>query len=145
MEDRFELFTTLMAKISRNIRRIKAKEMAEFGLKTPHASCLYFLYKNKSMTAKELCEVCEEDKAAISRSIDCLEKQGLIRCDSKTEKRYKSELYLSEKGKHVAEKVVYKVDRVVNSASNGLTEEKRKILYEALNIIDENLKKISEK
>lgn len=144
MEDRFELFTTLMAKISRNIKRIKSQEMSELNLKTPHTSCLYYLHKMGKMTAKELCDICEEDKAAISRSIDYLEKQGYIKCDSKTEKRYKSELYLTEKGGVVAQKVAQKVDGVVEKASKGLSDEKRKILYESLNLISDNLKKISE-
>ena len=38
MEERFETFTVLIARISRGIKRIKAEEMAEFGLKGPHVS-----------------------------------------------------------------------------------------------------------
>ena len=33
MQQRFETFTVLIAKISRSIRRIKAEEMSEFHLK----------------------------------------------------------------------------------------------------------------
>ena len=80
--DRFETFTNTIAKISRNIKRIKSNEMQKFNLKTPHVSCLYFLYKKDgSLTAKELCDVCDEDKAAISRSIEHLEKENFIKCD----------------------------------------------------------------
>lgn len=43
MQQRFETFTVLIAKISRSIRRIKAEEMSEFHLKGPHVSCLYYL------------------------------------------------------------------------------------------------------
>lgn len=43
MEERFETFTVLIARINRGIKRIKAEEMAEFGLKGPHVSCLYYL------------------------------------------------------------------------------------------------------
>ena len=39
MEERFETFTVLIARISRGIKRIKAEEMAEFGLKGPHVLC----------------------------------------------------------------------------------------------------------
>jgi len=75
MEKRFELFTTAIAKISRNIRKIKSEEVASINLdlKGPHVSCLYYLYKHKKLTLKELSLVCDEDKAAISRSIDYLE------------------------------------------------------------------------
>lgn len=78
MEERFETFTVLIARINRGIKRIKAEEMAEFGLKGPHVSCLYYLSCCGEMTAAELCERCDEDKAAISRSLDDLEKNGYI-------------------------------------------------------------------
>ena len=79
MEERFETFTVLIARISRSIKRIKADEMADFELKGPHVSCLYYLSQQDGMTAAELCERCDEDKAAISRSLDDLEKNGYIK------------------------------------------------------------------
>lgn len=100
MEERFETFTVLIARINRGIKRIKAEEMAEFGLKGPHVSCLYYLSCCGEMTAAELCERCDEDKAAISRSLDDLEKNGYITCASGAGKRYKSPLRLTEKGKN---------------------------------------------
>ena len=68
MQERFQTFTVLITKLNRCIRKIKTEEMAEFDLKSPHVSCLYYLYKADSLTAKELCDICEEDKANISRS-----------------------------------------------------------------------------
>ena len=79
MEERFETFTVLITRISRSIKRIKADEMADFELKGPHVSCLYYLSQQDGMTAAELCERCDEDKAAISRSLDDLEKNGYIK------------------------------------------------------------------
>ena len=68
MTERFETFTVLIAKISRNIRKIKNQEMAEYDLRSSHISCLYYLYCTDKLTATELCDRCEEDKATISRS-----------------------------------------------------------------------------
>ena len=78
MDERFKTFTVLMANINRSIRKIKTEEMAEFRLKSPHVSCLYYLYKENALTAKELCDICEEDKANISRTIDYLETNGYL-------------------------------------------------------------------
>lgn len=146
MESRFETFTLQIAKISRAIRKIKTEEMSEFKLKSPHVSCLYFLYKqNGSLTAKELCDICDEDKAAISRSIEYLEEIGYITCDSKTEKRYKSPLKLTPNGVKVGEVIARKIDNVLYDASIGLTEEARKTFYESLILISDNLQKICNK
>lgn len=143
MEERFETFTVQIAKISRYVRRIKSEEMREFNLKSPHVSCLYYLHKkNGTLTAKELCDACDEDKAAISRSIDFLETNGYIVCDSKTEKRYKSPLSLTEKGKEIGEQIAVKIDKIVEVASAGLNEENRKIFYQSLKLISDNLQQI---
>ena len=110
MEERFETFTVLIARISRSIKRIKAEEMADFELKGPHVSCLYYLSQQDSMTASELCERCDEDKAAISRSLDDLEKNGYITCQSGSGKRYKSPLRLTEKGSQAGAYLLYRHD-----------------------------------
>ncbi|MBE6589404.1 MAG: MarR family transcriptional regulator [Ruminococcaceae bacterium] len=142
MKERFETFTVLIAKISRNIRRIKNIEMAEYDLRAPHISCLYYLYISNGMTATELCERCEEDKATISRSIDYLETNGYLTCETKSAKRYKAPLVLTEKGREVGEQILKKVNRVLDEVSAGLTEEERIAFYRSLAIISENLESV---
>lgn len=95
MQQRFETFTVLIAKISRSIRRIKAEEMSEFHLKGPHVSCLYYLTQLGPLTAGQLCDRCEEDKAAVSRSLEYLEQNGYV---TRPDKRYRGPLTLTEKG-----------------------------------------------
>ncbi|MBO5910172.1 MAG: winged helix-turn-helix transcriptional regulator [Clostridia bacterium] len=142
--ERFHTFTTQIAKISRSIRKIKTEEMKEFDLKSPHVSCLYYLYKESSgLTATKLCDICDEDKAAISRSIEYLENNGYIECNSKTEKRYNSPLLLTEKGKNVGKHIANRIDNVLQLASVGITDENRAVFYQSLKIISENLQKIS--
>ena len=142
MEERFETFTVLISKLSRSIKRIKSEEMDEFNLKSPHVSCLYYIYKIGALTAKELTDICGEDKASLSRSLDYLEKNGFISCNSHLKKRYRSDLELTEKGYLVAEKIAEKIDKILDIASVGLTEEKRKILYEGLTLISNNLENL---
>lgn len=143
--ERFKTFTLLVTKINRNIRKIKNEEMAEFGLKSPHVSCLYYLYKEESLTAKELSDICDEDKAAISRSIDQLEKLGYLSCVSESKKRYKAPILLTEDGKTVAKSIVEKIDAVLDFVSEGLTDAERTKFYSSLNIICDNLQKFCEK
>ena len=142
MEERFETFTVLIARISRSIKRIKADEMADFELKGPHVSCLYYLSQQDGMTAAELCERCDEDKAAISRSLDDLEKNGYITCVSGAGKRYKSPLRLTERGKAVGRAIGEKITRIVEAASEGLSEAERQTMYRALALVSENLERI---
>lgn len=142
MKERFETFTMLINRISRNIRKIKNQEMAEYNLRSSHISCLYYLYLSDGLTATELCERCEEDKAAISRALDYLEKNGFIVCESKSAKRYKSPLSLTEKGNYVGKKISDKIAGVLDEISNGLTEEERIAFYRSLTIISESLESV---
>ena len=142
MEKRFETFTVLIAKISRNIRKIKNQEMADYDLRSPHISCLYYLYSSEGLTATELCERCEEDKATISRSLGYLERNGYLACEAKSSKRYKSPLLLTEKGKEAGKKIAGKIDRVLDEISTGLTEEERISFYRSLSVISDGLEAI---
>ena len=143
MQDRFETFTVLISRISRNIRKIKNQEMAEYNLRSAHVSCLYYLFVNKGATATDLCERCEEDKATISRALDYLETNGYLTCQSKSAKRYKSPLLLTSKGNEVGKKIADKIGGVLDAISGGLTEEERTAFYRSLSIISDSLDAVS--
>lgn len=142
--ERFETFTVLINRISRNIRKIKNQEMAEYNLRSAHISCLYYLYTAKGLTATDLCERCEEDKATISRALDYLETNGYLTCQSKNTKRYKSPLVLTDKGAEAAKKIADKIDSVLEAVSDGLTEEERVAFYRSLSIISESLNAVAQ-
>lgn len=139
MKERFQTFTILISKISRSIRKIKNREMAEYGLRSVHVTCLYYLYLSDSLTATELCERCEEDKAAISRALDFLEEKGFVACESKHAKRYNSPLSLTEKGKEAGEKITDKINFVLDEICVDLTEDQRNEFYRCLAIISDSL------
>ena len=145
MQQRYETFTVLINRISRNIRKIKNQEMAEYNLRSAHISCLYYLYSAQNLTATDLCERCEEDKATISRALDFLEKEGYIVCESKSIKRYKSPLLLTEKGEAVGKKISDKIGRVLDEISVGLTEQERDSFYASLSVISESLDRVLKK
>ncbi|MBQ8742672.1 MAG: MarR family transcriptional regulator [Clostridia bacterium] len=142
MQNRFKEFTLLTAKIRRLITRIKTEEMAKYNLKSSHVSCLYYLYTMQELTAKELCEICDEDKAAVSRSVEYLEKSGYIRTADSSHGKYKRSFVLTESGTHIAEYVNQRIDSILEDSDRGLSEQERDILYRGLLVISENLQEI---
>lgn len=145
MNYRFETFTVLINRISRNIRKIKNQEMAEYHLRSAHISCLYYLYIMEGLTSTELCERCEEDKATISRSIDYLERHGYLTCESKAAKRYKSPIVLTEKGTTVGKKLADKIEYVLCEIGTELSEDERAEFYRCLTIISNDLESVANK
>ena len=145
MKERFETFTVLINRISRNIRKIKNCEMSEYNLRSVNISCIYYLYSSNALTATDLCERCEEDKATISRAVDYLEKNGYLTCESKSAKRYKSPLLLTDKGVEVGKKITEKINFFLDEISTQLTEEERLQFYHSLALISKALDNIANK
>lgn len=141
--DRYSRFTILINRISRSIYRIKDEVMCKYGLKSAHVSCLYYLYKEgKPLTARELCDACEEDKAAVSRAIDLLGKEGYVTCGGNSEKKYKSPIALTQKGEEVGKAVADKITGILSVLDNGVSDDDRAILYESLETISKTLQDI---
>lgn len=143
MQGRFETFTVLINRISRNIRKIKKMKMAEYDLGSAHISCLYYLYAGEELTATNLCDRCEEDKATISRALEHLETQGYLAFPHQSAKRYNSLPVLTEKGRTVAAEITQKVDQVLDQLGNRLTEEERISFYRSLTVISDSLDAIA--
>lgn len=143
--NRFETFTALVNRISKNIRKIKNEEMSQYGLKNIHVSILYFIYLSSSLTASDLCERCEEDKATISRSLSYLENNDYLRCDTQGMKRYNSPFYLTDKGLTVGKEIAYRIDTILETLSQDISEEERIILYKCLRSISNQTDQYIEK
>jgi len=141
VQERFETFTVLINRISRNIRKIKNQEMAEYNLRSAHVSCIYYIYTLGGATATDLCERCEEDKATISRALDYLDESGYINRERDSVKRYKTPIHLTEKGVEVGKKIADKINNLLDRVSDGLTEEQRVDFYRSLSVISDCLEK----
>lgn len=143
MHERYETFTVLINRISRNIKKIKIQAMADYQLRSAHVSCLYYLYTGNGATATELCERCEEDKATISRALEYLETNGYLTCECQSAKRYKSPLVLTEKGRMVGKIIADRIEGVLQTISGKLSEEERAIFYRSLAVISDSLEDVT--
>lgn len=138
MNDRFEAFVTGITVCYKYIQRIKSTEMTELGLKGTHAMCLFFLHHNPAgLTAAQLCSLCAEDKAAISRTVSELRRVGLV-C-APAAKNYRAPLLLTAQGDTVARRVDGLIEGWVDAGGSGLTADQRDSFYETLSRIASNL------
>ncbi|MDY3282693.1 MarR family winged helix-turn-helix transcriptional regulator [Dysosmobacter sp.] len=143
MTQRFEIFTGAISQIYRCIQKLKAAEMTEMGLKGGHVSCLFQLnHHPEGLTAAELCALCDEDKAAVSRTVADLEERGLVACRSAAGRRYRSPLTLTDAGREAADRVDRSIRRIVDEAGQSLTDAQRNEFYRALLLISANLQQL---
>ena len=143
MVSRFEHFSSSIFCIYRYIQRIERMEMERYGLKGPHAQCLLIMNRfPEGITAARLCEVCDRDKAAISRMVTELEEKGMVLRSTPNGNRYRAVLTLSEAGMAAAAHVEQRARCAVEEASNGMTEQQRITMYAALDLIAGNLQSL---
>jgi DNA-binding MarR family transcriptional regulator len=139
MIQRFDAFVSGITTCYKYIQRIKSMEMTEFGLKGTHVMCLYYLRQNPTgLTASQLCGLCAEDKAAISRTVSELRSRGYI--TTLSQKAYRAMLTLTATGQEVARKFDHLIEGWVSTGGDGLTEEERSDFYKALSSITDNLR-----
>ena len=90
------------------------------------------------LTAAQLCGLCAEDKAAISRTVSELRSRGYI--TTLSEKAYRAMLTLTTAGQELARKFDHLIEGWVSTGGDGLTDEERNDFYKSLSAITENLR-----
>ncbi len=141
MIERFERFSLAISEISKCWHRLTADEMDKYGLKGTHS--VYLLTMSRypdGVTAPELCELCGKDKADVSRMMSIMEKKGLVTKEGIHQNLYRGVFKLTEAGKEAAEFVSRRAALAVELAGKDLSDDSRKIFYEALGSIANNLK-----
>lgn len=145
MVQRFEQFSAAIFRIYRDVVRIEREEMEKYGLKGSLAQYLSILTRfPEGITAARLCEICDKDKAAVSRAVAEMEQKGLLRRDNAGDNGYRALLKLTEAGRQAAGFVHCRAQQAVEAAGQGLTDEHRAIFYKTLGQIADNLHRISQ-
>jgi DNA-binding MarR family transcriptional regulator len=140
---RFEQFVSYISAIHRDIQRIEREEMEKLGLKGAYAQYLVAMQRYpEGITAADLCEVCDKDKAAVSRIIGELEAKGLLIKENDGGSQYRARLFLTSAGEDAALFVKQRAFAAVELAGSGLSDEDIIIFYNALERISANLQKI---
>ena len=138
MIHRFQEFVTGITECYKFVQRIKNTEMTELGLKGMHVTCLFYLHHSSDgMTAAQLCQICCEDKATISRAVRDLREKGYIQPG--TGKNYRMALRLTREGQQVAMLLDPIVESWVAIGGDGMSEAQRQSFYESLSLVASNL------
>ncbi len=143
MLSRYEHFSSLISSLYRSIQKIEREEMVKYGFKGAYAQYLAAMNRHpEGVTSAQLCDICDRDKAAVSRAVADMESKGLVLRRGEKDNLYRAKLTLTDTGRHAAEFVARRGQEAVEAAARGMTEEDRKILYATLALISTNLQSI---
>lgn len=141
MLNRFSQFSYGISVIHRAIQKIERDEMEHYGHRGAFAQYLVIMMQYpEGVTAAQLCELCDRDKAAVSRMVTEMEEKGLIRREGS---QYRAKLVLTPEGQKAAVFVCERAVIAVAEAGKDLTDEDRVVLYSSLKQIGSRLQKLS--
>ena len=144
MLSRYEQFSYLISVIFRHVQKIERDEMIKRGFKGSYAQYLAAIGRfPDGVTSSQLCELCDKDKAAVSRAVAEMEAHGLVRREADGETLYRARLVLTKEGRNTADYVAERARLAVNAAGKGMTDEDRRVFYASLDLIASNLQWIS--
>lgn len=98
-----------------------------------------------AMSQRELSDLCVLDVTTMSRTLDKLEKMGLIKRSDNPECRRSWVISLTPAGEEKADKVVELFKMADDIFSEGMSDEDIKKLYDMLDVIERNIEKHSGK
>lgn len=144
MVSRFEQFTYVISGIHRYIQKLQRTEMVKYGYKGAYAQYLVAIYRHpQGVTSARLCEICDKDKAAVSRIVCEMEERGLIYREFAGERYYNAKLKLTQDGQKAAEFVHQRARAAIVAIDNQMSDEERRAFYSTLDFISDKLQLLS--
>jgi len=141
MYSRYEKFATVIPALYRCMQRIERDEMVKYGYKGAYAQYLAAIARYpEGVTATQLCEICEKDKAAVSRVLAEMIQCGLV--EREDMRNYRARLFLTPEGQRLANVVRDRATAAVHAVDQGLSSADRETFYSVLKLISDNLYRI---
>lgn len=137
-----ELYSFITGKASTAIaRRLQKKfNAAGLNLTIEQWSVLYHLWKQEGMSQQELCNATFRDKPSITRLVDNLEKQHLVKRVASPSDRRINMIYLTKQAQKLQEQTMVLAEETLNEALEKVSADRIEICKEVLQIVYDNLK-----
>ena len=141
MINRFEHFTMDIFSITRSWNRLANEEMKKYGLRGAYALYLVMIAGSEGqITAAKLADLCQRDKADVSRAIAVFQKKGIL--EPYGESKYRAALTLTKEGKELAAQISRRAAEVIEQAGQGISEEMRENMYQCLDSVALRMREI---
>lgn len=140
-----ELYSFITGKASTAIARRLQRNFKQAGIDITieQWSVLYHLWKEEGRSQQQLCEATFRDKPSITRLVDNLEKQKLVRRVPSKDDRRINLIYLTKDALTLQEKTMALANKTLNEALEGVTNGQIAIAREVLQIVYDNLSAVN--
>ena len=143
MINRFEHFTMDIFSITRSWNRLANEEMKKYGLRGAYGLYLVMIAGSEGqITAAKLADLCQRDKADVSRAVAACQKKGIL--EPYGESKYRASLILTKEGKELASQSSRRASEVIGQAGQDISQEMRENMYQCLDSIALRMREICE-
>lgn len=143
--DRYALFRIYVENLSKSLQKYENSKMSSLSMRGIHALCLFQLGKSQDgMTAAELSQACEVDKALISRVLSELLELGHVAHKNPEKTKYRSKLILTESGRACLRQVTRWVTEAIRDLKNEITSDELNAFFKVMAILNRFLDTNSE-
>ena len=135
------VYIFLLERTARAVQRYAKQEMNKkgFDINSDQWVILKKLSENEGINQRQIAALTFKEPASITRSLDILEKKGLIQRDSDINDRRTLIVSLTKNGKNYVSRVMPVAIEVRKKGLQGLTQQEIKVLKSALNKIYDNV------
>ena len=139
---RGELYSVINGMASTAVARRLQKNFRQAGLDITieQWSILYHLWKEDGLSQQELCTRTFRDKPSITRLIDNLEKQQMVKRVPSKEDRRINRVYLTEEAKQLQDTTIQLANQTMDEALTGVNREDIEVVKLVLQQVYDNLK-----
>jgi DNA-binding MarR family transcriptional regulator len=138
---RGELYSVINAMAAASVARRMQKNFRNAGLDITieQWSILYHLWKEDGLSQQELCNRTYRDKPSITRLIDNLEKQNLVKRTASVSDRRVNLVSLTDAAQDIQQTTIDLANQTMNEALVGITKEEIEIVKKVLQQVFDNL------
>lgn len=114
---------------------------SEVGITAEQFRLFTHLWESDGISQQQLCAPLNRDKAAVTRMVDILEKEGYIKRESDASDRRINLLFLTKKGKDIERESTKCVEKVLKLAVQNFSQKEKEELERLLKKMIQNLDK----
>ena len=110
-----------------------------FNLTPEHWAVLNCLWENEGATQTEIAERIAKDKTNLTRILDVMERNGLIRRDKNETDRRSYRISLTQKAWDMKDGLIAVAERVSAASTRSMSARDKREIIRLMNIINDNL------
>ena len=124
---------------ARKIQRLLNLNLKSYKVTSEQWGVLKRLFENDHVNQKDLSERADKDQATLTKILDLLEKQELVRRESNPDDRRAFLICITEKGKRLVEELIPLVEDIFTKVTGSIKPEQLEVYVSVLNQIQENI------